>query len=163
MPRTPYWIDTVVGVQATAGAGGVVLDLDNMATQSESRGTTLIRCLAHLFVASSVEGGVTGQAIAHLGIGVASREAFALGISGVPDPATESERPPRGWIWRDAAMVREISGSVTGAFVDLKVDVRSMRKVDDGRLFLRIEPIVLSGTGFVVQIAGLVRCLCKLP
>ena len=166
MPRTPYWIDTLVSTQlATGGVGAPFIDQDP--SQGDARGVTLERIVLHLQFATTTEGGVEGLSVIDAGIGVASREAFALGVSGLPDPQSALERPARGWLWRDRIMVREtIQGTnlvSPGSIAEVRLDLRAKRKIDDGRMYLSLTNGILAGTGFAIQVSGIVRVLCLLP
>ena len=164
MARTPYWIDTLVAVQL-ADAGKTNPDLTGPFDAQQRRGMTVTRMLVHLAFLTTTEGGVEGIAAIDCGIGVASREAHAA--ASLPDPETEEDRPARGWLWRDRYVVREtIQGSnlvSPGYFTEVKADIRARRKMDDGVLWLALTNTGLAGTGFSVQIAGIVRVLVLLP
>jgi len=105
-----------------------------------------------------------GAVSVDLGIGVAAEEAFNAGV--VPDPDQASESPARGWLWRDRMVM--VSNHITGPPVndifqvsEVRADIRAMRKVDRGILYMRSIARELNPTDFApVRIVGIVRVLC---
>jgi len=97
-----------------------------------------------------------------LAVGVTSVEAFAVAAAaGLPNPTTESGYPPRGWLYVNTKPVFQQAES-TGVLIQtahFMFDVRSMRKVDKGVLFLIAEnnTIIVGG---VVRMVGRTRVLC---
>jgi len=166
MPRTPWWIDTLVQTQLASG-GVAAPNLDNNFSQNDLRGITIVRALIHLSFLTVIEGDVDGIEQIQCGIGVASRDAFGIGVTALPNSEINAERPPRGWIWKEYFTVRETDQApnelAPGFFIDYRADVRTKRRLDDGRIYLTMRNGLVSGTGFTVQIAGLIRVLCLLP
>jgi len=100
--------------------------------------------------------------IVDCGIGVSSVEAFNAGGAALPEPTVETEYPPRGWLYVASQPVYEKVATEGIALRDavFKFDLRGMRKVDKGILFLTLkqENITIGGS---MQVVGRVRTLCK--
>ena len=120
----------------------------------------MIRTLIRMNVMVNTDQTVlSGQRI-DFGIGVADQEAFAAAI--LPDPETPGDEPALGWVWRDSHVLMTPS-DVYPMVLRVHQDVRSQRKIDDGELYVSITSGNELGTGFGVFVAGLIRCLFKLP
>jgi len=91
---------------------------------------------------------------------VASQEAFIAGV--LPDPSVASDKPARGWIWRDQILATQ-NGTNTEISKRITADIRGARKLENGELFLIADNNNHTGTVFSVNVTGLVRCLFKLP
>ncbi len=97
-----------------------------------------------------------------LGIGVASVEALGVaGGLGLPNPSQEQEYPPRGWLYVGTQPVFQQAES-TGVIhrtARFQLDLRSMRKIDKGVLFIGFEQdnILVGGS---MRVIGRSRVLC---
>ena len=97
-----------------------------------------------------------------VGIGVSSVEAFAAGAAALPDPANSTSFPPRGWLYASTGYVAQLVTSSTGIWninARFQFDLRAMRKIDKGTLFLRIAQANIN-VGGAMEIVGRVRTLC---
>ena len=159
--RTPYWVDTL-SANSLATGGVSRISLLGGLTAADKRGMTVIRLLIHIEGSVLSPNVVLGHTVLWFGIGVASTEAFALGVTALPDPQTGADRPARGWLYRDFIMLRDntAEGESTGGI--LRADIRAMRKVDDGELFLQIVNQNIESTGFSTQHQIMVRTLYKM-
>jgi len=92
------------------------------------------------------------------GIGISSNEAFAALV--LPDSETATDFPERGWIWREGALIAQPNVSQVVQLFDR--DIRSMRKIDDGDLWISITNTLNSGSPFSIVVTGYIRCLFKL-
>ncbi len=63
------------------------------------------------------------------GIGVVSSDAFAVGISAMPDPFTDASYP---WMWWDYEVLTSQTGELF-ASRKIIIDVKAMRKIDIGQ------------------------------
>ncbi len=98
-----------------------------------------------------------------IGIGVSSAEALAIGVTALPSPVLADEYPPRGWLY----VARKVC---TGKFTDttglirnpavFSFDLRAMRKIDKGRLFMVMHNTNSDGADTAVSLRGRVRVLC---
>ena len=99
-----------------------------------------------------------------VGIGVASQEAFALGTTALPDPRTQADYPPRGWLYINTQPVMNSIDATNQAIATrparFQFDIRSMRKIDKGVLYLLIQSSAGKGSGVTTLVSGRVRTLC---
>ncbi len=124
---------------------------------------TLVRLVADITVQYTVSVTVTDSlSIVDIGIGVASIEAFAVSSSlGLPKPSVNTDYPPRGWIYVASQPVWEKAES-TGILhhaARFQIDIRAMRKIDKGILFMTMENANIT-VGGSMQVTGRVRALC---
>jgi len=166
MPRTPWWVDTLIATQlAAAGISNPNLMGPFITNVIDRRGLTCTRLLIHLAFMTTTEGGSEGINAIDCGIGVINNDAFVDGS--FPDVNAEEDRPARGWLWRDRYITREtIQGTnlvSPGYFTEVKADIRSRRRIDSGVLWLSMVNTTLAGSGHATQIAGIVRALMLLP
>ena len=161
MPRGRVWDDTNINSSLTSGTG-VVLQLVNQ----DIKDLTSVRVVARLkFQPASVSATNQGQMLCDVGIGIASLDAFNVGITAIPDVTNTAAFPPRGWVWKSKLFcaMENNTGSVEFVKEDvLDIDIRAMRKLDRGILYLTAETNGISGTPFATRLIGLVRVLCLL-
>ena len=158
MPRPTDWIDTRITLEVASGGQSIDSLMTGVAPVN-MRGMTCIRTIIRLDAFSNSVAGAWGVQRLDLGIGIASQEAFAAGV--VPDPSTATDKPPRGWMWRDAFMVSQ--NGVGGQIVHrIEADIRSARKVENGEVFIIADNLLGVGTSFQINVYGLVRQLYKL-
>ncbi len=148
----------------SAAAPTIVSLLDGM-SNNDKRASTITRMLFRLFgFESSLNEGLAMSTV-YMGVGIASQEALALGETALPDINVFSDRPRLGWYTRDHMMVPSSSASVIAPIPlgVIRSDVRSMRKLENGELYLTMASSTVLGLGFDVAIRGLVRTLVRLP
>jgi len=104
---------------------------------------------------------VDSLSIVDVGVGVASVEAFAAGGSSLPSPSIQSQYPPRGWIYVDSQPVSQKAEStgVLERVARFQFDIRAMRKIDKGVLFMIVEQNDIT-VGGAMEIIGRTRVLC---
>ncbi len=102
MPRQMDWIDTRIGLTVASGAQGNT-DVDGGSTQVVQRGTTIIRTIISIHLASTTVAGAWGTQIIDMAIGIADRESFSASV--LPDPNSDTDKPARGWMWRTGLLV----------------------------------------------------------
>jgi len=92
-------------------------------------------------------------------------EAFNANV--VPDPSEVVDFPARGWLWKETLIA--VGNSVTGPpahdvymHTEVSADIRSMRKVDKGILYIArdAKDFSVSGAFLPVTLVGMVRALC---
>ncbi len=159
--RGRVWVDTHIDDNLAAAGTSLVNLL--AAADIDLQTKTVIRCLGRLRAIPSVvaNASVSAQRIS-LGIGVISREAFAIGGAGVPSPGDLGEFPTGGWLYKEHAILvnQQDSGTVEAwEFPEFMWDIRAARKVDRGILYLRAQNNDLIAGTTAVKLAGLVRCL----
>ena len=157
MARTPYWEDTVINASVVDDADDL-RSLVGGLSEDERRGMTIVRTIISLQLTPLTTSGVVGSMVVDLGVGIANEQAFTAGAGSLPDPAINSERPPRGWIWRDRVMVLDDATTLAVPTV-VHQDLRSKRKVDAGIPYLTTSPSSRTGTDFTIRISGIVRLL----
>ncbi len=157
--RPRAWGD-VIFEQALTDALQVNNDL--LVTLAASDTVTVVRIIGHLTVIpNNLAGAIEGAMKIDLGIGVASKEAFDADV--VPDATTAADVPARGWLWADRLVCTKQNTSGTMEdwhYPEVRFDVRAMRKIDRGVLYLQMNNNGLAGTGFTVTVVGRVRALC---
>ena len=158
MARPTDWQDTTIAFSMVSGAN-TSLGLVGSLSTADLRGATLIRTIVRLDFHSTTVAGAWGVHQALAAIGIISQEAFAAGV--FPDPRTQDEKPPRGWIYKGSAGVAQ-NGVGSPVTYPLMADIRGARKIENGALFIIIDNQARNGTSFSVGVNGLVRCLIKL-
>ncbi len=157
MPK--IWIDThldnpiLVGTQLLRS-----LMTGVSATQTRFDRMTLLRTIIGFDVGNIIHDSGEGSQEFHIGIGVASQEAFALGA--ISDPVTDTDFPTRGWIWRATYRTFGFAADQPTIFtrrVDL--DIRAKRKLENGEAFVVADNIDHEGVSSSLQILGLIRQL----
>ena len=162
--RHVSWSDRRISGETLVAGTPILKDLLENAPTSDTLtvvriiGTLLFRYLISTTVMDSTS-------IVDVGIGVASIEAFDAGVAALPSPSVDTEFPPRGWLYVSSQEVAEQLHGSTGESIQVtparfSFDLRAMRKIDKGRLFL-----VMNNTNLVVggamTVTGRVRALCK--
>jgi len=157
MPRNPFWEDTFINEDTPSGADDLQTLVGGL-SEDERRGMTVVRTLIDLWLTPTISSGVVGSMTMNLGIGVCNAQAFAAGSASLPSPSINSERPPRGWIWRAGIAIMDDATTVP-THSRVTADVRSKRKVDAGVLYIHMDAILRTGTPFNVKTTGLIRTL----
>jgi len=158
MVRAMVWDDSVLG--STIATGAEVIVPLSTTVQGESRGQTVIRSMYDLSASSVSIAGAYGVQSLDIGIGITSLEAFTAGI--VPDPGVQTEKPARGWLWKANLTVSQ-NGISTPVVANIRADVRGMREIQNGVVYLVVANKPIRGTTFTIDLSGLVRLLIKLP
>jgi len=159
--RRRAWADTRLnGVSLVAGTPFVS---DLLVNAPEVDTLTVVRIVADITVQYVVSNTIVDSlSNVDLGIGVSSIEAFAVaGAAGLPDPSVDDQYPPRGWIYVNNKPVSQQAEStgVVNSVAHFEFDIRSMRKIDKGRLFMVMDQTNIT-VGGAMQIVGRVRALC---
>ena len=96
-----------------------------------------------------------------VGIGVTSTEAFAAGAASLPSPVVSTEYPPRGWLYvaRKTYTVVVQAEGINILWPEFSFDLRSMRKIDKGVLFMSVHNSNSDGAANNVILRGRVRVL----
>ncbi len=157
MPRNPYWEDTVVG-QTITDNGDALISLVGGLSEDERRGMTVARTIVELALSPVTTSGVVGSMVAMMAIGVANAQAFTAGAGSLPDPQINSERPPRGWLFKTQCAILDDATTVAPLTM-CRGDFRGKRKIDAGILYLHVTNSSRTGTDFTIFVSGLVRVL----
>ena len=159
--RPRSWADTRFSIASLVADAPQSFDL--LAERPSSDTHTVIRLIGDLTVQYSPNSTIVDSySRVDVGIGVTSIEAFAVLGTAMPNPSnTPAEYPPRGWLYIHTLPVSQQAESVgvinnVARFV---FDVKAMRKIDKGILFLTVEQnnIIVGGS---MRMVGRVRALC---
>ena len=157
--RHRAWADTIFGLSVVAGAAQSNNDL--LANAPTIDTITAVRLIIQLEAVPTLGTTVDGVMAFDIGVGVTSLEAFTANAT--PDVNSDDEYPPRGWLYIGRKLVLADSPDVnfqTSKVAMFDVDIRSMRKVDKGKLYLSMSANQISGTSFSLVVGGRVRVLC---
>ena len=163
MPRPRAWADNLIGI-VLSGDGVQASPVDLLSELVPADTIMVVRLVGHLYVFPQTLT-QTGNYITavDLGIGVASIEAFNI-AGGLLDPNQAGDVPIRNWLWRDRLLIaHENDGGTEDSYKswpEVRFDIRAMRKVDRGRLYLSAVASLSTGTFSTVQLLGSVRALC---
>jgi len=162
VPRTRAWADTTFHGGAIVAGTPLTVDLLSEAPTSDT--LTVVRLVGDFSVFYTVTFTVTDSlSVVDVGIGVTSQEGFAIKGTSMPNPGvTPAQYPPRGWIYAATKPVSHVLEGTTGLHVvtaDFKFDIRAMRKIDKGILFLTVANTNIT-VGGGMNIVGRVRALC---
>jgi len=163
-PRRRIWKDRVV--QASIVVDGEILVRLTGATEPDpvdSKGMTLVRSIGRLSAFAASPGAVNGSMDLFVGIGLTSEEAFGIGTTAVSSVQVEDENPPSGWLLRTDMVMHDSIDSYDHPAVMTEWDIRAQRRLMYMVPFLRLETIVVAGSGFTLSICGVVRSLYLLP
>ena len=155
--RKTQWVDTLIGTQI-ANSNNTLESLLGGLAVADTRDMTLLRMIVRLDVSAVPSAGAVGMQSFTFGIGIASADAFAIGITATPNPITEADEPPRGWVYRTRCMVSASAGNEIPPTL-CHGDFRGMRKIEAGELFLRMENTPSDATSFTIRVIGIIRCL----
>ena len=157
MPR--IWIDSAVNNTIASGAvflGSLMTGVS--ATQTRFDQMTLLRTIIGVDVAVLTHGSAKGSQTVSMGIAVASQEAFAAGT--VSDSEVDTDFPTRGWVWRARYRIFGFLGDGSPHFTRrIDRDLRAMRKLENGEMFLQAANVALEGSTNAVTLTGLIRQL----
>ena len=159
--RQTAWDDQMFNSVSTVSTSTASLIIQNTA-DPEKRGCTVVRILVHLWLHAATPGAASGQQQIELGIAMASDDAFVGGA--LPDVETGDDFPIGGWLWRDVFLVIDetlANGPVPA--VEVKIDLRSQRKLDRASIYLATHHSAIEGTDFNIRRSGIIRSLYKLP
>ena len=102
--RSRVWADLHIDVNLATGGVSLQNLLVNAVVDAQTK--TVIRCLGRLRCIPSVVANSTVSAqLVALGIGVTSRDAFAVGSAAVPNPFTATDVPTVGWLYKEHAVL----------------------------------------------------------
>jgi len=126
---------------------------------TENFDLTVVRTIIQLDLTEGVTAAIVGIQAMHLGIGIASQEAFSAG--NLPLPATPAADPASGWLWKASRLVQGTQTLNSYRIVHLEYDISAQRKLGKGTLYIIIENNVFDGTAQAIRVHGEVRTLYK--
>jgi len=153
-------------VTAVSSASFIVDDILSGSASEGSDTITVTRLVGvvNMFTSSTNEVEYTQEV--DLGIGVASKEAFLVGGTALPDPNVAGDYPARGWLYISREVAQQAiptGGTPTAMYrqnIRFQFDIRTMRKVDKGILYVHIRNTNVDGTATLLQTSGRIRALC---
>ncbi len=149
---------------AIVASGQVKFDL--LANAPTVDTLTVVRIIGYLDCGRVSTNEVESIQAIDVGIGVASSEAFTIGVTALPSPAVATEYPSRGWLYRSRRVEGQAlptGGSPTAMWRQralFQFDARAMRKIDKGILYLMATNSTIEGGATSVQVIGTLRALC---
>ena len=158
--RGRTWADVRLNGNALVAGTPLEVNILNVSTPADT--ITVVRILVDLWVLYTANITVTDSlSIVDVGIGVTSAEAFAAGGAALPSPVVVTQFPPRGWLYVASQPVLEKaeSAGVISEWTRFQADLRAMRKIDKGVLFMVMHNTNIT-VGGSMQIVGRVRALC---
>ena len=162
MPRPLAWGDSLFAQPLVGAAAQVNADLLVNLTPSDT--ITVARLVIQLHLTTdNVFNVVDGMMTVDLGVQVVTDQAFTTGGSATPQVNVAAASPARGWLWRYRGIVINAVGTGPIDFhtaVEVRADIRTMRKVDRGKLILSMITGVSHGTVFNTKVTGIVRVFC---
>ena len=161
--RARRWTDVLLNLSTGSGTGDTQ-DLGTEFTSNELAGMTVVRTIMCYMMRPNNPGGVSGNQIMDIGIGLFEAEAFAADV--LPDVQTSGDYPRGGWLYRCRHNVQGTTdANGTMSYAEVNKDIRAQRRVGgpDAILGLVIFNSVGEGTAFTVQTVGLVRTLWLMP
>ena len=159
MARRTAWEDTIID-RDVANAGQASQQVMSTVTADEMRGSTLTRLIGELGLYSNTVAGAYGVQAATIGIATLDEDAFVAGA--VPDPSSETDEPPRGWVYWTQCLVSQ-NGVGTTIAIRCMFDLHSQRRMDGSVLVVVVDSISVIGTSFSIGVNGIVRTLLLLP
>jgi len=163
--RRRAWADVLYTNLGLPAGGSVKTDLLVGSGAPVVDTLTAVRIVGDIYVHTSPTDETEYSAAIDIGIGVSSAEAFALGVTALPDPNTAGDYPPRGWLYVSRQYVEQAlptGGTPTAIHrkdARFQFDIRAMRKIDKGVLFA-----IWRNTEFVapsaMALTGRIRTLC---
>ncbi len=160
-PRSRAWADIRFGSTALVAGTDIFLDLLVSAPTVDT--LTAVRIIGDFNVHYDVTTTIAdSDSAVDVGIGVTSTQAFGVGLTALPDPTGTTTFPPRGWLYVATRHVAQLVTSSTGIINEnaiFQFDIRAMRKIDKGILFVRIANTNLN-IGGAMEVTGRIRTLC---
>ena len=161
--RNRAWADSLFSDLVTPGTSVI----KNLLVGAPTVDTlTAVRIIGDIEVTTQTLSEVEHMETIDVGVGVASAEAFAVGASALPDPDDSADYPPRGWLYVARRVVSQsipTGGTPTAMWRKDAVfafDLRAMRKIDKGVLYLHVDSTNVDGTSSTTRMTGRVRVLC---
>jgi len=159
--RNRAWADTILDGDALVAATPFERDL--LANAPTVDTLTAVRIVGDITCLYTVNVTVTDSlSRVDVGIGVTSAEALVAGGAALPNPSiTAGQYPPRGWLYvaTQPVVQQAESTGIISHMARFVFDIRSMRKIDKGKLFLTVEQNNIT-VGGSMQMVGRVRVLC---
>ncbi len=159
--RSKVWADTLFNV-VIPNAGSSATSLMSTLDPDERLDVTITRLIVCLYLYPETPNEVTSIQLADLGVGIASQDAFTAGATA--DPNDPGDFPQAGWMYRCRHVVINNSTAANRSpLIVIREDLRAMRKLQRGELYLKISNINTQGAAMGIRMIGTVRALLALP
>ena len=160
--RKTQWQDTLISVTLVEAAQAGITLLGDLASV-DTQGMTLTRLLIRLTVQQVVStvGTANETSLYDMGIGVIEQDAFAAAV--FPDPVSQDDSTPRGWVYRVRLALTDVAAVPSWDPQFIQEDLKGQRTIGNGELVLIHNNNASIGDGFTMHINGIVRCLFLLP
>ena len=160
MARPRAWADLKFNVTIADAASMTPLDILIDIGAGRLDTITIVRLVGQMAVMPEIPVvSTTSNQIIDVGIGVATQAAFDTG--NVPRPQITTEYPARGWLYlATKSLFRGNLDTVGEHYPTWEFDIRSMRKIDKGRLYLAAGNGLGDGTPTTIRFQGRIRALC---
>ena len=127
-------------------------------------GLTVVRIRGELTLRFTSAGAADNGISFTYGIGIVSADAFAVGVTAIPNPQDDMEWP--GWMWHGFTTFRAASATLadvgSASVVRIPVDVKAMRKLGENEILFAALDADESGTATATASFDS-RMLVKLP
>ncbi len=163
MPRTFQWIDRKLDGDLTTNGTLVVKLFDPEAQTRGVSHSTLTRIIYGVDLIPAAPGVVTGVQHISTGIGIGGVDAIDLGITALPNPASDSEFPEGGWLYRAGHVIQDGEGEGFRWHQRIDVDLGAKRLLRNGAIYMVLSNNLIVGTGFTCTVAGEIRMLVMRP
>ena len=159
MARPRAWVDLVFSASVIDGADMAALDVMADLGIGKLDTITVVRLVGQLMAyPENATPPAAGVQRVDWGIGVVTDTSFVAGVVPLPDISTSY--PARGWMIAGTKWVLSGGTGNQGAYPQWEFDIRTMRKVDKGILYISMGNNNLDGAAFQVRFGGRVRALC---
>ena len=155
MPRV--WVDKAATLTLTSGGGEDQIELSADLGASRYLQATLLRTIIGINIGNVVHDSGEGSQLISIGIGIIPATATTASF---PRPEFDTEFPPRGWVWRARYRTFGFAADQPAIFTQrVDLDIRSMRKLENGESFLIAANEDIEGVASTVNLHGLIRQL----
>ena len=153
------WIDSAPNFTIGSGARSTASLMTGFsAGDTRFSQMTLLRTIIGLDVGATVHDFGEGSQVVSLGLGVTSQTAFTSGALPLPELVTSF--PTKPWVWRAQYRVFGFAADQPTIFTRrIDLDIRAMRKLENGEAFLTVANGPLEGVAFSVDVVGFIRQL----
>ncbi len=154
MPR--LWVDKAATMILATG-GEADITLSSAIADARFLQATLLRTIIGINIGTTVHDAGEGSQLVSIGIGIANS---IVTTSDLPDPEIDTDYPTRGWVWRARYRVFGFAADQPAVFTQrVDLDIRSMRKLENGKSFMIGRNEAIEGTTNAITIHGLIRQL----
>jgi len=155
------WVDQILSMAVASGAQGIQQTSPALADLPlRLERFTAIRTIIGIDIGPTVRDPGEGDQLVTLGIGVVTQEALVANV--VPDPNSATDFPQRGWMWRARYRVYAVAvDDQNVARVRVDLDLRSQRKVENGKVVLIVNNDANLGVATSITVHGVIRMLFR--